>query len=606
MTTRHPTWWPRPRRCSPGSKVASCCRRRARSPCAASARRWRCRVRHARRAAGAVDRGARIAPRQRRSPSGSPTSSTSRTPTSAAPSDGRSPGRPTRLAAVAQSAATVRHRMSGLAQRIEPRATWDDLVLPPTQLQLVRQIAAAAAGRRRVHDAHGGPRQQARARALGDVQPARAAPARPSPPRCWPASSSSTCYRVDLASVVSKWIGETEKHLRQVFDAAECGGTLLLFDEADAAVRTSAPRCATATTATPTSRCPTCCSAWSSTAASSCSPRTCARRSTRRSCAACATWCSSPTPIRTQRAQLWSRAFPSDVATERPRHRTARPRRPHRRRHHVGRRPRRAARRRRGRTGAHGPHPRRRRRRAGEARAPPRRTGGRGDTSRSGDARRRRDRRARRRAGQPGAFGDAVERRLAQLLRERGLPAAPGRDDPAPAPVRMATPHDIGALADGVADRIWSQLARPAEPTADTSGQRERRRRHASTPRSPPTVRRPAPTTTPSRHATAASSTPSVRSSASPAATSRWPRRPTGGGPSPSGRAASPRADTVYPRPEPRHAPGPRCSCTSWSTSPSSAPDRPGPAAVAVTSAGALARPRGRGTRHRHGLAVAR
>ena len=65
----------------------------------------------------------------------------------------------------------------------------------------------------------------------------------------------------------------------------------------------------------------------------------------------------------------------------------------------------------------------------------------------------------------PGAFGDAVERRLTQLLRERGLPAAPGRDDPAPAPVRMATPHDIGALAAGVADRIWSQLAPPAAPT---------------------------------------------------------------------------------------------------------------------------------------------
>jgi SpoVK/Ycf46/Vps4 family AAA+-type ATPase len=41
-------------------------------------------------------------------------------------------------------------------------------------------------------------------------------------------------YRVDLASVISKWIGETEKNLKQVFDAAEEGGVLLLFDEADA------------------------------------------------------------------------------------------------------------------------------------------------------------------------------------------------------------------------------------------------------------------------------------------------------------------------------------------------------------------------------------
>ncbi len=41
-------------------------------------------------------------------------------------------------------------------------------------------------------------------------------------------------YRIDLSAVVSKYIGETEKNLRRVFDAAEAGGAILLFDEADA------------------------------------------------------------------------------------------------------------------------------------------------------------------------------------------------------------------------------------------------------------------------------------------------------------------------------------------------------------------------------------
>jgi SpoVK/Ycf46/Vps4 family AAA+-type ATPase len=41
-------------------------------------------------------------------------------------------------------------------------------------------------------------------------------------------------YRIDLSSVVSKYIGETEKNLRRVFDAADRGGAVLLFDEADA------------------------------------------------------------------------------------------------------------------------------------------------------------------------------------------------------------------------------------------------------------------------------------------------------------------------------------------------------------------------------------
>jgi SpoVK/Ycf46/Vps4 family AAA+-type ATPase len=41
-------------------------------------------------------------------------------------------------------------------------------------------------------------------------------------------------YRIDLSTVVSKYIGETEKNLRRLFDAAEDGGAILFFDEADA------------------------------------------------------------------------------------------------------------------------------------------------------------------------------------------------------------------------------------------------------------------------------------------------------------------------------------------------------------------------------------
>src|SRR5690606_23165770 len=41
-------------------------------------------------------------------------------------------------------------------------------------------------------------------------------------------------YRVDLSALVSKWVGETEKNLRRVFDAAEDGGVIVQFDEADA------------------------------------------------------------------------------------------------------------------------------------------------------------------------------------------------------------------------------------------------------------------------------------------------------------------------------------------------------------------------------------
>ena len=41
-------------------------------------------------------------------------------------------------------------------------------------------------------------------------------------------------YQVDLSKVISKWVGETEKQLARIFEAADAGHALLLFDEADA------------------------------------------------------------------------------------------------------------------------------------------------------------------------------------------------------------------------------------------------------------------------------------------------------------------------------------------------------------------------------------
>ena len=64
--------------------------------------------------------------------------------------------------------------------------------------------------------------------------PGPAGPARPWPRRSWPRALRLDLYRIDLAAVVSKYVGETEKNLRKVFDAAEAGGAVLLFDEADA------------------------------------------------------------------------------------------------------------------------------------------------------------------------------------------------------------------------------------------------------------------------------------------------------------------------------------------------------------------------------------
>ena len=64
--------------------------------------------------------------------------------------------------------------------------------------------------------------------------PGRPAPARRWRPRWWPATSGLDLYKVDLSAVVSKYIGETEKNLERIFDAAAAGDLVLFFDEADA------------------------------------------------------------------------------------------------------------------------------------------------------------------------------------------------------------------------------------------------------------------------------------------------------------------------------------------------------------------------------------
>jgi AAA+ superfamily predicted ATPase len=127
----------------------------------------------------------------------------------------------------------ARPRLDDLAQRVATRATFDDLVLPPEQTEQLRQIVAHVRGRTRVYDDWGFARDD---RGLGVAALFHG-----------PSGTGKTlaaeviareldldCYRVDLSAVVSKYIGETERNLRRVFDAAEAGGAVLLFDEADA------------------------------------------------------------------------------------------------------------------------------------------------------------------------------------------------------------------------------------------------------------------------------------------------------------------------------------------------------------------------------------
>ncbi|HVG43110.1 MAG TPA: ATP-binding protein [Longimicrobium sp.] len=126
------------------------------------------------------------------------------------------------------------HQLARLAARVDTPHGWSDLVLPPPVLRRVRELAAAVQHRHTVYTTWGFDRR------LGPGQGLRALFAGPSGTGKTMAAGviarelGLDLYRVDLAGVVSKYIGETEKNLERIFGAAHAGNAVLFFDEADA------------------------------------------------------------------------------------------------------------------------------------------------------------------------------------------------------------------------------------------------------------------------------------------------------------------------------------------------------------------------------------
>jgi hypothetical protein len=129
----------------------------------------------------------------------------------------------------------ARPSLDGVAQRVEPGAGWDDLVLPDAALAVLRQVVASVAHRLTVYEDWGLGRVGG-SRGLGTsvLFSGPSGTGKTFAAEVLAAELRLDLYRVDLSQVVSKYIGETEKNLRRVFDAADQGGVVLLFDEADA------------------------------------------------------------------------------------------------------------------------------------------------------------------------------------------------------------------------------------------------------------------------------------------------------------------------------------------------------------------------------------
>ncbi|AGK49687.1 ATPase associated with various cellular activities family protein [Burkholderia thailandensis MSMB121] len=128
----------------------------------------------------------------------------------------------------------ARGGLDTLAQRIDSRTAFDDLVLPPFVAAQLREIAAQLRDRQTVYDDWGFGRGQTRGLGIAALFAGESGTGKTMAAEAIANAARVDLYRIDLSSVVNKYIGETEKNLARLFDAAETSGAILLFDEADA------------------------------------------------------------------------------------------------------------------------------------------------------------------------------------------------------------------------------------------------------------------------------------------------------------------------------------------------------------------------------------
>jgi len=128
----------------------------------------------------------------------------------------------------------ARPRLEDLAQRIACSAGWDDLILPDAQIETLRQVVAHMRHRTTVYERWGFAAKGRRGLGVNALFTGESGTGKTLAAEVLARELALDLYRIDLSSVVSKYIGESEKNLRQIFDAAEEGGVALLFDEADA------------------------------------------------------------------------------------------------------------------------------------------------------------------------------------------------------------------------------------------------------------------------------------------------------------------------------------------------------------------------------------
>lgn len=124
-------------------------------------------------------------------------------------------------------------KLSKLAKKVTPHYQWDDLVLPSDQIQILREICNTLKYRALIYEDWGFDRKLAMGKGINVFFAGLPGTGKTMAADIIAGELGLELYKIDLSSIVSKYIGETEKNLSRIFDEAQTSNAILFFDEAD-------------------------------------------------------------------------------------------------------------------------------------------------------------------------------------------------------------------------------------------------------------------------------------------------------------------------------------------------------------------------------------
>jgi hypothetical protein len=124
--------------------------------------------------------------------------------------------------------------LGGLARKIEPRYTWADIILPDDQLAMLHELVSTVRGRPVVLDQWGVGEKLVASSGIPILFSGQPGTGKTMAAEVVANEMGLDLYKIDISTVVSKFIGETEKNLELIFNEAESSNAILFFDEADA------------------------------------------------------------------------------------------------------------------------------------------------------------------------------------------------------------------------------------------------------------------------------------------------------------------------------------------------------------------------------------